>query len=242
MIDYSLSKKLSCVYQNAHPFPYTVIDNFLPDYLLERVLSELKQHDYWYHNNQEWVEKYEVNKFYTPNHDTDIAQLKKQIPYTSLVIDYLNTQEFLNFLKELTGHSNLYCDEILMGGGVHKINRGGKLSIHTDYNRHPETNHRRKLNLLIYLNKNWKEEWGGELELWEKDFSRECVKILPIFNRAVIFDIESAPHGHPVPLNTPDNISRYSLALYYFTDEIPDNPKTVHFIDDDYIFKMSRLK
>ena len=52
MIDYSLSKKLSCVYQNAHPFPYTVIDNFLPDYLLKRVLSELKQHDYWYHNNQ----------------------------------------------------------------------------------------------------------------------------------------------------------------------------------------------
>jgi len=129
-----------------------------------------------------------------------------------------------------------------MGGGVHKINKGGKLSIHTDYNKHPNTGHRRKLNLLIYLNKDWKKEWGGELELWEKDLSRECVKILPIFNRAVIFDIDNAPHGHPVPLNTPENVSRFSLALYYFTNETPENPRGVYFIDDAYIFETSKLK
>ena len=137
------------------------------------------------------------------------------------MIDYLNTPEFLNHLKELTGHENLYCDNMLLGGGVHKIKRGGRLAIHTDYNRHPITQHKRKLNLLLYLNEGWEDEYNGELELWDKDMSREVVKVKPIFNRVVIFDVEDAPHGHPIPLNTPDDVSRYSLALYYFIEEIP---------------------
>ena len=110
---------------------------------------------------------------------------------------------------------------MLLGGGVHKIKRGGRLAIHTDYNRHPITQHKRKLNILLYLNEGWEDEYNGELELWDKDMSREVVKVKPIFNRVVIFDVEDAPHGHPIPLNTPDDVSRYSLALYYFIEEIP---------------------
>jgi Rps23 Pro-64 3,4-dihydroxylase Tpa1-like proline 4-hydroxylase len=237
MIDKNLFKNLSCSYKNAYPFPYTVIDNFLPEYILKRVLEEIKVHDVWFHNQMNWIEPYEVNKFYTPNQDTDIELLKKQIPYTSLVIDYLNTPEFLNHLKELTGHENLYCDNMLLGGGVHKIKRGGRLAIHTDYNRHPITQHKRKLNLLLYLNEGWEDEYNGELELWDKDMSREVVKVKPIFNRVVIFDVEDAPHGHPIPLNTPDDVSRYSLALYYFIEEIPENPRSVVFYNDKYTVK-----
>lgn len=242
MIDYSLASKLKTAYKSAHPFPYVVIDNFIPDYLLNRALTEIKNHDYWYHNTMEWIKEYEVNKLYTPNHDTNIPELKKQIPYTSLIIDYFNTPEFLGFLRELTGHENLYCDDTLMGGGIHKINNGGKLSIHTDYNEHPVTGHLRKLNLLLYMNHDWKDEYNGHLELWEKDFSREVVKIAPVFNRVVIFDIENAPHGHVVPLSIPNNISRYSLALYYFLPKVSEEPKTVFFSNDDYIFQMTRLK
>jgi len=53
----------------------------------------------------------------------------------------------------------------------------------------------------------------------------------------VIFDIEDAPHGHPVPLNTPENLDRYSLALYYFVDEEPreDEKHTVIFYKDNEI-------
>jgi Rps23 Pro-64 3,4-dihydroxylase Tpa1-like proline 4-hydroxylase len=91
--------------------------------------------------------------------------------------------------------------------------------------------------LLIYLNEYWQKEWGGNLELWTINPSHKFVEVEPIFNRAVLFDIEDAPHGHPIPLNTPDHIDRYSLALYYFIDEPPkqDKKHTVIFFRDHEI-------
>ena len=71
-----------------------------------------------------------------------------------------------------------------------------------------------------------KEEWGGNLELWEKDMSKCCVQVPPLFNRAVIFRItDDAFHGHPHPLNTPKEVDRLSLALYYYTKDRPENEK-----------------
>jgi len=242
MIDYSLSEKLKCGYKNAYPFPYIVIDNFLPTFILDRCLEELQEHDYWYENNQEWINKFERNKFYTPNHDTNIPELKKQIPITSMIIDYLNGNEFLGFLRDLTGHESLHGDDMLMGGGIHKILNGGKLSVHTDYNTHPQTKHHRKLNLLLYLNKDWKDEYNGNLELWDKNVENCIVSVKPIFNRVVIFDIEDAPHGHPIPLNVPEKVARYSLALYYFIDDMAERQKTVMFVEDEWVFKTENLK
>jgi Rps23 Pro-64 3,4-dihydroxylase Tpa1-like proline 4-hydroxylase len=92
------------------------------------------------------------------------------------------------------------------------------------------------------MNHDWKDEYNGHLELWERDYSREVVKIAPVFNRVVIFDIENAPHGHLTPLMVPSNISRYSLALYYFLPKASEEPRPVFFSNDDYIFQMTRLK
>jgi Rps23 Pro-64 3,4-dihydroxylase Tpa1-like proline 4-hydroxylase len=147
----------------------------------------------------------------------------------------LNTPEFLKHLENLTGIKKLFRDPLLMGGGVHKINRGGKLSIHIDYNNHPKTKQRRKLNLLIYLNKDWDKSWGSNLELWNKELTEKIIEVEPIFNRAVIFTIDDAPHGHPYPLNCPENISRYSLALYYFVDEEPEKKHSVIFYRNDEV-------
>jgi Rps23 Pro-64 3,4-dihydroxylase Tpa1-like proline 4-hydroxylase len=91
----------------------------------------------------------------------------------------------------------------------------------------------RKLNVLLYLNENWNEKWEGNLELWDKKTWEKKLEIQPIFNRAVIFSIQDAPHGHPIPLNTPDDVCRYSLALYYFTDEEVKNKHTVIFYKDE---------
>jgi Rps23 Pro-64 3,4-dihydroxylase Tpa1-like proline 4-hydroxylase len=130
----------------------------------------------------------------------------------------------LKFLEELTGIKNLMADELLMGGGLHRIKSGGKLSIHKDYTVHPLKKIYRRLNLLLYLNKDWKNEWEGNLELWDKNMKNAEVKVEPIFNRVVIFTIgDDSLHGHPVPLNAPSDINRDSIALYYFTEENPKN-------------------
>ena len=235
MIDLTIFEKLKTTYQSSYPFPYVVIDNFLPEFVMTKCLEELKKHNEWSSNKMEWVEEYQVNKFFIPDENHDIEYVKSKVPITTLILDYLNTPEFLKYLEELTGIKKLYRDPLLMGGGVHKINRGGKLSIHIDYNNHPITGHRRKLNLLIYLNKDWDTSWGGNLELWDKELTKKVIEIEPLFNRAVIFTIDDAPHGHPHSLNCPENVSRYSLALYYFVDEKPENTHSVIFYKNEEV-------
>ena len=106
----------------------------------------------------------------------------------------------------------------MWGGGIHRIKRGGFLKIHSDTNFHPDFNLDRRLNLLLYLNKNWNDKYGGELELWDKKMKKCVKKIAPLFNRAVIFSTDdNSYHGHPDPLNCPENVVRQSLALYYYS-------------------------
>jgi len=233
MINLDLSKQLSSQYQEAQPFPHIVIDKFLPETILNSVVDEFNKNENWWYDRVKWTEPYQVNKFYWP-HDIETANnMPNDLPTISALINYLNSPVMLKYLEELTGIDNLISDELLMGGGLHKITSGGKLAIHKDYNVHPVNKMYRRLNLLIYLNKDWKTEWGGNLELWDKDHTKLEVSVEPLFNRAVIFTIsEDSLHGHPVPLNTPENVSRNSIALYYFTEVNPsDSEHSVVFFD-----------
>lgn len=112
-----------------------------------------------------------------------------------------------------------------LGGGLHEIGIGGRLNMHVDFNRHP-SGLVRCLNLLIYLNLQWKKEWNGALELGE----RRDTHIYPLGGRVVIF--ETTPdswHGHPLPLACPQGVSRRSMALYYYTrSAVADRPTTVY--------------
>jgi Rps23 Pro-64 3,4-dihydroxylase Tpa1-like proline 4-hydroxylase len=235
MINLRLSKQLATQYQLAKPFPYIVIDDFLPEMVLNNVVDEFNNNDKWWYDRVKWTEEFQVNKFYWP-HDIESAKnMSNDLPTISKLVNYLNSPEMLKYLEELTGIDNLISDESLMGGGLHKITSGGKLAIHRDYKVHPIKKIYRRLNLLIYLNKNWEKEWEGNLELWDKDYNNVQVSVGPIFNRAVIFTIsDDSLHGHPTALKTPENVSRNSIALYYFTEINPDegNEHSVVFYDE----------
>ena len=233
MINLELSKQLSTQYHEAKPFPHIVIDKFLPETILDSVLDEFNKNKNWWYDKVKWTEPYQVNKFYWPYDIETANNMPNDLPTISALVNYLNSPVMLKYLEELTGIDNLISDELLMGGGLHKITSGGKLAVHKDYNVHPMKKIYRRLNLLIYLNKDWKQEWEGNLELWDKDHTKLEVSVEPLFNRAVIFTIsEESLHGHPVPLNTPENVSRNSIALYYFTEVNPsDNEHSVVFFD-----------
>ena len=200
---------LKDVYLTALPFPHIVVDNFLNTDLCENLLSDFPNHneDFWLKYNNPLEKKLLYN------------HIDKNIPKSiGDVLHYLNSDNAINFLEKLTGLSDLHSDPFLHGGGMHCTKNGGKLDIHIDYCLHPTLKMERRLNLIIYLNKNWEPSYGGNLELWNKSVDC-CVKsIEPIFNRAVIFDTgDNSFHGHPEPLNCPEEISRKSLALYYLT-------------------------
>jgi Rps23 Pro-64 3,4-dihydroxylase Tpa1-like proline 4-hydroxylase len=142
-------------------------------------------------------------------------------PFLQQVIRELNSEEFVRHLSELTGIPDLIADPSLEGGGLHQSQRGGYLNIHADFTVHPhKRNWRRRVNVLVYLNEDWLPEYGGELELWSRDMKACKQKISPVFNRCVIFNTdEDSYHGLPEPIQCPEDMSRKSIALYYFTEE-----------------------
>jgi Rps23 Pro-64 3,4-dihydroxylase Tpa1-like proline 4-hydroxylase len=137
------------------------------------------------------------------------------------VVDELNSDEFVAWLSQLTGIPDLLADASLEGGGLHQSGPGGFLNIHTDFNTHHYHKHwRRRVNLILYLNRNWQEDWGGAIELWDRSVQNCVVKIPPLFNDALIFRTDDISyHGFPEPLRCPPGESRKSVALYYYTLE-----------------------
>jgi hypothetical protein len=202
---------LKAQYASASPFPHIVLDNFINADLAKEACQTFPKPD-----SGEWIQYKHVNEKKLGRHD------RTAIPDVHLaIIDELNSRRFVEWLSELTGIKYLIADHSLEGGGLHQTERGGFLNIHTDFTAHQHQKHwARRVNVLLYLNTNWKEEYGGHLELWARDMSRCEKKILPVLNRCVIFNTNSDSfHGHPHPLNTPEGITRKSIALYYFTEE-----------------------
>jgi hypothetical protein len=107
------------------------------------------------------------------------------------------------------------------GGGLHQTLRGGHLNIHADFStHHTHANWARRVNILLYLNDEWHEEWGGQLELWDHDMTAVQGKVTPQGNRMFVFTTShDSFHGHPDPLQCPEDVARRSMALYYFTQE-----------------------
>jgi hypothetical protein len=143
--------------------------------------------------------------------------LEVQSGLTRNLFAELNSQAFLGFLEELTGIKGLVSDPYFDGGGLHETKRGGHLSVHADFNAHGKLRLERKINLLIYLNEDWEPEYGGQLELWDRDMRQCAVRVEPVFGRAVLFNTAlDSFHGHPDPLNCPPERSRRSIATYYY--------------------------
>jgi hypothetical protein len=199
-------------YQEARPFPHVCIDDFLPPAVAEAILEVFPGpgDEFW----GTTAIRHERKLF--SNRESDIPPRIRNVLYA------LNTETFLEFLEELTGIHGLIPDPYFTGGGMHQIVRGGKLDIHVDFNRHLYYGLDRRLNLLLFLNEGWREEYGGHFELWDEKERRCALRIAPIFNRCVIFSTsDRSYHGHPHPLECPESRSRKSLALYYFSNGRP---------------------
>ena len=203
-------------YSKASPYPHIVIKDFFDEQFLNEILESFPDLSKTI-SSEHWKNKNEV-KFGNNNYSSFPDKIK-------LFFDFLNSNQFLDFLQKLTSiKEKLVHDPELSGGGLHEIKKGGVLKIHTDFNRHPNLDLDRRINVLVYLNKNWKDSYGGHLELWDQNMSQCMKKILPSFNTMVIFSTtDFSNHGHPDPLNCPSEISRRSLALYYFSSGRPQN-------------------
>ncbi len=166
--------------------------------------------------DQGWIHYVHVNE---KKHGLNKMDLLPE--YIQEVVRHFNSDAFVEQLSILTGIEGLKADPSLEGGGLHQSQRGGYLNIHADFTVHPhKRNWQRRVNLLLYLNEGWQPEYKGDLELWTRDMKECAQKISPVFNRVVIFNTDhDSYHGLPEPIQCPENMTRKSIALYYFTEE-----------------------
>jgi len=199
----------------AEPFPYFVIEGFLePSFAAEiaaayPTFETAKQMGLAFRTVNE-RKKVQV---------TDRAVFPEPVGRLS---DALARPEFLADLGAITGIPGLLADERLFGGGIHVTGPHGRLDVHVDFNvldYHGEPKLYRRLNLLLYLNPDWNDDWGGQVELWDREV-RTCVqRYSPGLNRCVVFETSDISYHGVAPLTCPESEVRRSFAAYYYTLE-----------------------
>jgi hypothetical protein len=203
----ALAERLQPEFAAAEPFPHVVIDDMLPAETIRDVIDAFPS------PGPEWA------------HYDDPNQLKYSLrdeeampdPIRS-VMQQFNSQVFVEFLETLSGIKGLLPDPHFLGGGLHQIPRGGTLKVHADFDQHRKLKVDRRLNVLLYLNEDWRDEYGGHLELWDKEMTHAVERVAPVANRVVVFRTsDTSFHGHPDALAVPKGRFRRSLAWYYYT-------------------------
>ena len=219
----ALARDKAAEYAANQPFPHIYFDDFLPVEAAEAALRDFPQP-----RQLKWTE-------FTNQNEKKLAfDYVEKLP-TSIrdVLYFLNSRPMIKFLEVLTGIKGVIPDPYFVGGGLHQIKPGGHLEVHADFNWHEQLQLDRRINVLVYLNKDWHEEYGGHFELWNRDMTKAERKILPLFNRCAIFSTtDYSYHGHPTPLSCPPDRSRKSLATYYYSngrpeEEVSDSHSTI---------------
>ena len=221
-----IGEELAAQYCFAEPFPHIVLDNFLPEPVVRAALDNFP------------LERLASDTIfdigYAGHHKRQIYPEACDEPARRL-FHFFNSAPFLQFLEGLSAIQGLVADPYFHGGGYHETGRGGLLGIHADFRIHDRLHLHRRLNVIVYLNEDWPQEFGGCLELWDRQMKAKCESVLPIYNRCVIFSTDADSfHGHPDPLTCPEDRRRRSLALYYYTasreiyNEVPSKGTVYH--------------
>lgn len=195
------------------PFKHLVLDNFLPTELAEQCLEyfpDIDGGEWEYEDTQNIEVKYRTiwkSEFDIPDGLVDAIRV-------------MNSAPILHAMSYLLSIPKLMPDPYFTGGGLNVTKKGGLLDVHVDGNYHDASGLHRRLNALIYLNKNWTPDWGGEFGLYDKNGSVCLKKVPPLFNRLVLFDSHDYSfHGLPDPINFPEDTPRRSIILYYYTKD-----------------------
>jgi hypothetical protein len=204
--------------RTSQPVPNFCIDNFLDEAFANEVLAAYPTFEeatkagrmFSAVNEKRKVQVTDASSFAEP-----IAELNRT----------LASPEFLELLSDVFQMPNLLPDAELNGGGIHQTGARGHLDVHVDFNYITERELHRRLNILIYFNKDWKPEFGGNIELWDKDVKVCHHSFSPIFNRCVVFETNEISFHGVTAVKCPEGSARKSFAAYYYTKEAPSHWK-----------------
>jgi len=197
-------------YLAAKPWPHLVLEDVLPEDVLDAAAAECAA--------------LEASTLVVSHED---RQVKEETPdgfgpACTRLLELLDGDIFRQFLTGVTGVPHLLADPSHKLAGVHRTPVGGFTKIHRDFRLHPDSGLYHRVNVLVYLNRDWPVEYGGDLEMWPADMSAVGNRVRPTFNTMVLWETHDLTlHGLPDPVNCPPNRRRLSVAAYYYTQEPP---------------------
>ena len=204
-------------FSSATPFRHVAIDDFLDHAFAQALLAEFPAFERGNFHNEDGV----------AGGKSTVEIIRDLGPAYAALDDCIQSHDFLDLVGRITGIRDLLYDADYFGGGTHENRDGQSLDNHIDFNYHPGTGWHRRLNLIVYLNPEWDDAWGGALELHRDPYdpaTDQVVAIAPRFNRCVIFETtEHSWHGFPRIALPPQyrDVTRRSIALYFYTRERP---------------------
>lgn len=201
-------------FRSAKPFPFIAIDGFLEPAFAAEVAASYPSFEQARTLGREFRAVNEHRKIQVVDYQRFPAPVKT-------LSDALASPELLRQLEQITGIPRLRWDPGLGGGGMHQTASSGWLDVHVDFNYHEELHMYRRLNILVFLNPEWDERWGGLLELWDEDVKVRHHAFAPLLNRCVIFETSETSFHGVTPVVCPDGEVRRSFAAYYYTVEPP---------------------
>ena len=208
-------KNLKETIQVSEPYPHFCIDNFLNEEFANQIYNSFPSFQEAQKTGKEFNTVNEQKKI-------QITDASKFPPAITRLNQLLASAEFIEMISDLMGIANLMADTDLTGGGIHETHSGGRLDVHVDFNYNENKKAYRRLNILIFFNKDWKEEYGGYLDIWDKDVKKCYGSFAPIFNRACGFATSGISYHGVTPLTCPPESIRKSFASYFYTKEAPE--------------------
>ena len=212
------AERLRAEFLSAQPFRHVVIEDFLTESACRRAIEDFPAFE----------AKHAVNEYGEAGGKAVRERLVELGPTYAKLDALFRSSDFLRWVGRVSDIDELLFDPDYVGGGTHENIDHQELDAHVDFNFHPRTRLHRRLNLILFLNREWGEDWGGQLQLhrnpWlppEEDYIRS---VTPLANRCVLFETtETSWHGFP-PIRIPDEkkgVTRRSVAVYYYTRTRP---------------------
>lgn len=198
----------------AEPFPFFYLDDFLDQDFAAEVAAAFPTFEEAAGLGQQFEAVNERGKIQVQDarlFPPALAQLQQE----------LASESWLDLLREVMGIEGLMADPDLVGGGIHETRQHGHLDVHVDFNYLREKQLFRRLNILVYFNPGWEEDWGGKIELWDRDVRVCHHSLAPAFNRCVVFETSEVSFHGVTALSCPDGVVRKSFAGYYYTADAP---------------------
>ncbi|MEX2217571.1 MAG: 2OG-Fe(II) oxygenase [Phycisphaerales bacterium] len=200
--------------RSARPVPHFCIDNFLEEGFAQEAERSFPSFE----------EASRLGKEFSAVNEKKKIQITDSTKFPAPILrlhEALAEQPWLDTLSHVMDMPNLLADPQLAGGGIHETGPRGHLDVHVDFNYIPDRQLHRRLNILVYFNPGWRPEWGGNIELWDKDVKVCEHSFSPVFNRCVVFETNDVSFHGVTAVTCPADRARKSFAAYYYTKEAP---------------------